>query len=127
MSIQRIMEYANQHPEVDSHIVFSFRCYAQSIAPTLLTQGEWAFLHWLFSQTDAKDADTFLLSLAVLDAPMKSPIRVLFTRLNSGTAKLPPKLKVNYAIRAWNAWRQKQTDVVLKIRIADEEPIPALI
>ncbi len=127
LSSQAILEYAMKHPGLDEHIKFSFEAYAKSVNPYTLKQGEWAFLHWLFSQKDRNAAGEFLLALAQLNCDMDSPIRTYFQRLTGGAIQLPFKLKINFAIRTWNDWRNGKKNVKLKVRQADEEPVPELV
>lgn len=125
MSIPEIVSAIELNPGLEGHIKASIRLYATSVNAATLTQGEWAFAHWLLTQTDAAAAEEFLTNLAELTCPKESPIRVLFNRLT--TLSLPTKLKINYLIRAWNAWRRGEKDVTLRVKQADEEKIPELV
>lgn len=125
LSNQAILEYAIDNPHLSEHIRFSFEAYSKSVQASTLTQGEWAFLHWLFSKKDPEAAADFLLQLAELTCPKESPIRSLFQRLNSQVS-LPSAMRVHFAITAWNAWRSGKKEVVLKAKNT-EEPAPALV
>jgi hypothetical protein len=124
MSAQEISLHLEKYPDLELHIEASMRLM-RSVNPNTLTQGEWAFAHWLLSQTDAAAAEDFLTQLSELTCPKESPIRSLFGRLTG--LSLPTRIKVNYIIRSWNAWRRGEKDVALKVRQADEEQIPELV
>lgn len=105
--------------DLTPHINFSGRANYAQVAK-VFTQGEWAFLHWLFSQRDAGQAEEFLMCLATLDGVGRSsPIRMLFEKIVRSSVKLDGKQKLSACIQAWNAWRRKET--LLSIRVGRME------
>lgn len=105
--------------DLSPHINFSGRILYHQVAK-IFTGGEWAFLHWLFSQKDPAQAEDFLTRLATLDGVGRSsPIRLLFEKISRSTIKLDGKQKLSAAILAWNAFRNG--DTMLSIRVGRME------
>jgi len=122
MSAQEVAALVASNPGIERHAAEGIRFYDGSVNKEALTPSEWVFFHWLFSQVDAGQADTFLAQLSKLTCPADSPIRTFFDRL-TGKFKLDRHTKIAYAKRTWNAWRRGEQEVQLRIREAEGEKL----
>lgn len=123
---REILDYVNEN-DLEEHVRFAHRARYHSVTQ-LLNVGEWAFLHWLFSQRNPADATAFLEKLATLeDVKNNSPIRTLFDKMTKSSIKLDGKMKLAAAAQAWNAYRQGDDLKKIHVGRAEECTIPELI
>lgn len=113
--------------DLEEHIRFAHRAQYNAVAK-FLNIGEWAFLHWLFSQRNQADATAFLEKLATLeDVKSSSPIRTLFDKMTKSSVKLDGKMKLAATAQAWNAYRKGDELKKIHVGRAEECTIPELI
>lgn len=123
---QDILEFVS-HYDLKPHLSFGWKVYSVCVNTRLLSQTDWAMLHYILSEKDKAQAEKFLQLFASLDGLMSDhPIRILFNKLNKSQVDISASMKFKFIIKTWNTWRTGGTE--LKLSVLDlEAPIPELV
>lgn len=125
VSNQEVLEFAEEHPELQEIIRFTYGWY-QKFYQALLHSFIAGF-YYVFSEIDEEDAERFFgkLCLGLHINDTRDPVSVarnIFLADKQSITKMPPKARATVVVKAWNHMRRG--DKVENIKLSLKEPIP---